>query len=127
MKRKHRANNILKIVVAVILMILIAVAAVFCFNKIGQQQNEKNIIGTWVNGGAEEVFTFRENGTLILNQDMPEAMLSAGEASYGFVSTSIICVTQGDASVEFGVEVDNEQLIIRFMGQKYLVLQKQHK
>ena len=125
MKKKHRANNILKIVVAVILMILIAVAAVFCFNKIGQQQNEKNIIGTWVNGGSEEVFTFRENGTLILNQDMPEAMLSAGEASYSFVHTDTICVSQEDASVEFGVEVDSDQLVIRFMGQRYMVLQKQ--
>ena len=40
------------------------------------------------------------------------------------ISADTICVTQDDISAEFCVDVDENQLIIYFAGQVYLVLQK---
>ena len=87
-------------------------------------QNEKDIIGTWKDANAEEVFTFQENGELAVSKDMPDSGLSCGNASYGFSYSDIICVTQGDSSVEFEIEVDHDELTIFFMGQEYLELEK---
>ena len=53
-----------------------------------------------------------------------EAGLYHGNASYHFSYTDTICVTQDDISAEFCVDVDENQLIIYFAGQVYLVLQK---
>jgi hypothetical protein len=87
-------------------------------------QNEKNIIGTWKNSNSENVITVQDSDTLILYNDIPEAGLYHGNASYHFSYTDTICVTQDDISAEFCVDVDENQLIIYFAGQVYLVLQK---
>ena len=55
---------------------------------------------------------------------MPDSGLSCGNASYGFSYSDIICVTQGDNSVEFEIEVDQNELTIFFMGHKYWELTK---
>ena len=41
-----------------------------------------------------------------------------------FSYTDTICITQDDISAEFDIDVDENQLIIYFAGQVYLVLQK---
>ena len=55
---------------------------------------------------------------------MPAPDLSCGSASYSFPSTNMICVEQGDNSVEFEIEVDKNSLTLFFMGQEYLELEK---
>ena len=100
------------------------ILAIVCVGKVNRIQNEKDIIGTWKDTNAEEVFTFQENGELAVSKDMPDSGLSCGNASYGFSYSDIICVTQGDSSVEFEIEVDHDELTIFFMGQEYLALER---
>ena len=87
--------------------------------------NQKNIIGTWKNANAEEVFTFQENGGLVVNKDMPELGITCGNALYSISSSNMIFVEQRDNSVNFEIEVDQNELTIFFMGHKYWELTKQ--
>ncbi|MDR3768755.1 MAG: hypothetical protein Q3X99_05540, partial [Faecalibacterium sp.] len=59
-----------------------------------------------------------------VSKDMPDSDLSCGNASYNFYYSDIICVTQGDNSVEFEIEVNQNSLTLFFMGQEYLELEK---
>ena len=82
------------------------------------------IIGTWKNANAEEVFTFQENGGLVVNKDMPELGITCGNALYSISSSNMIFVEQRDNSVNFEIEVDQNELTIFFMGHKYWELTK---
>ncbi len=124
MNKKNCVKSKLKMIIIVILSVLVVVLVAICAKKIRLIQNEKNIIGTWVKDSSEEVFTFQDNGSLIVNQDIPEAGISSGNAYYEFVYMDTICVTQGDNSVEFEVKVSKNRLTIFFMGQECLVLEK---
>ena len=124
MNKKHNTNGKLKVIVIMIVTVLMIIFAIICERKIERIQNEKHIIGTWKDDSSEEVITFQDNGVLIVNQDMPDAGLTCGDASYYFKYTDTICVAQEDSSVEFEIEIDKDQLIIFFMGQEYLTLQK---
>lgn len=66
---------------------------------------------------------FKKTGTCC-GKDMPDSGLSCGDAYYSFSYSDIICVTQGNSSVEFEIEVDQNELKIFFMGQEYLELEK---
>ena len=123
MNKKHITHGKLKVFMILLAVILI-VLVVVCAKKIKLSQNEKNIIGTWKNSNSENVITVQDSDTLILYNDIPEAGLYHGNASYHFSYTDTICVTQDDISAEFCVDVDENQLIIYFAGQVYLVLQK---
>ncbi len=125
MNKKNSVKGKLKIVLIVILFVLMIAFVVLCVRKMERIQNEKNIIGTWMQGNSEEVFTFQDNGSLIVNQDMPEFGISRGSAYYEFVYMNIIRVTQGEDSVEFEIKVSKNQLTIFFIEQEYLVLQQQ--
>ena len=113
-----------KRVAGIALTVGAVILAIVCVGKVNRIQNEKDIIGTWKDTNAEEVFTFQENGELAVSKDMPDSGLSCGNASYGFSYSDIICVTQGDSSVEFEIEVDHDELTIFFMGQEYLALER---
>ena len=102
----------------------VVILAIVFVGKVNRIQNEKDIIGTWKDVNAEEVFTFQENGELAVSKDMPDSGLFCGNALYNFSYSDIICVTQGDSSVEFEIEVDQNELTIFFMGQEYLELEK---
>ena len=82
------------------------------------------LIGTWKNANAEEVFTFQENGGLVVNKDMPELGITCGNALYSISSSNMIFVEQRDNSVNFEIEVDQNELTIFFMGHKYWELTK---
>ena len=125
MNKKSGVKGKLKIVMIVILSVFMVAFVVLCAKKIECLQNEKNIIGTWMQGNLEEVFTFQDNGSLIVNQDMPEVGISSGNAYYEFVYVNTIRVIQGEDSVEFEIKVSNNRLTIFFIGQEYLILQKQ--
>ena len=115
----------LKIAIAAILPVLVIAVVVLCARQAERIQNENNIIGTWMQDNSEEVFTFQDNGSLIVNQDMPEAGISRGSASYEFVSINTIRVTQGEDSAEFTIKVSKDRLTIFFIQQEYFILQKQ--
>ncbi len=70
-------KKLAKSVVGIALIVSVAILIVVCVGKIKHIQNKKNIIGTWKNANAEEVFTFQENGGLV-NKDarivLPVAM-----------------------------------------------------
>ena len=117
-------KKLVKRVTGIALTVGVVILATVCVGKVNLIQNEKDIIGTWKDVNTEEVFTFQENGELIVSKDMPDSGLSCGNASYGFSYSDIICVTQGDSSVEFEIEVDQNELTIFFMGQEYLELKK---
>ena len=125
MNKKNSVKGKLKIVMIIILSVLMIAFIVICARKVMRIQNEKNIIGTWMQGNSEEVFKFQDNGSLSVNQDMPEVGISRGSAYYEFVYMNIIRVTQGEDSVEFEIKVNKNQLTIFFNGLEYLVLQKQ--
>ena len=125
MNKKNSVKGRLKIVMIIILSVLMIALIVICARKVMRIQNGKNIIGTWMQGNLEEVFTFQDNGSLIVNQDMPEIGISRGGAHYEFVYMNIIRVTQGEDGVEFEIKVNKNQLTIFFNGLEYLVLQKQ--
>ena len=125
MNKKNSVKGKLKIVMIIILSVLMIAFIVICARKVMRIQNEKNIIGTWMQGNSEEVFKFQDNGSLSVNQDMPEVGISRGSAYYEFVYMNIIRVTQGEDSVEFEIKVSKNQLTIFFNGLEYLVLQKQ--
>lgn len=125
MNKKYSAKGKLKIVKIMILTVIMIIFAIICVRKIDRIQNEKHIIGTWKNASSEEVFTFQDNGKLAVTKDMPASGLSCGDASYYFAYSDTICITQGDASVEFEIEADQNRLTIFFMGQEYLDLEKQ--
>ena len=54
-------KKLAKSVVGIALIVSVAILIVVCVGKIKHIQNKKNIIGTWKNANAEEVFTFQEN------------------------------------------------------------------
>ena len=104
-----RKKKLVKRVAGIALTVGVVILAIVCVGKVNRIQNEKDIIGTWKDTNAEEVFTFQENGELAVSKDMPDSGLSCGNASYGFSYSDIICVTQGDSSVEFEIEVDHDR------------------
>ena len=124
MGKKHFTHGRLKVFMTIILAVILIVLVVVCAKKIKLAQNEKNIIGTWKNSSSENVITVQDSEALILYNDIPEAGLYHGNASYHFSYTDTICITQDDISAEFDIDVDENQLIIYFEGQVYLVLQK---
>ena len=124
MGKKHFTHGRLKVFMTIILAVILIVLVVVCAKKIKLAQNEKNIIGTWKNSSSENVITVQDSEALILYNDIPEAGLYHGNASYNFSYTDTICITQDDISAEFDIDVDENQLIIYFAGQVYLVLQK---
>ena len=124
MGKKHFTHGRLKVFMTIILAVILIVLLVVCAKKIKLAQNEKNIIGTWKNSSSENVITVQDSEALILYNDIPEAGLYHGNASYHFSYTDTICITQDDISAEFDIDVDENQLIIYFAGQVYLVLQK---
>ena len=124
MGKKHFTHGRLKVFMTIILAVILIVLVVVCAKKIKLAQNEKNIIGTWKNSSSENVTTVQDSEALILYNDIPEAGLYHGNASYHFSYTDTICITQDDISAEFDIDVDENQLIIYFAGQVYLVLQK---
>lgn len=124
MGKKHFTHGRLKVFMTIILAVILIVLVVVCAKKIKLAQNEKNIIGTWKNSSSENVITVQDSEALILYNDIPEAGLYHGNASYHFSYTDTICITQDDISAEFDIDVDENQLIIYFAGQAYLVLQK---
>lgn len=125
MGKKHFTHGRLKVFMTIILAVILIVLVVVCAKKIKLAQNEKNTIGTWKNSSSENVITVQDSEALILYNDIPEAGLYHGNASYHFSYTDTICITQDDISAEFDIDVDENQLIIYFAGQVYLVLQKQ--
>ena len=125
MNKKNGFKGKLKIFIIVILSVLMIVFVVLCAIKIKRIQNEKNIIGTWMQGNLEEVLTFHDNGSLIVNQDMPEVGISSGNAYYEFVYMNTIRVIPGENSLEFEIKVSKNRLTIFFIEQEYLVLQKE--
>ena len=124
MGKKHFTHGRLKVFMTIILAVILIVLVVVCAKKIKLAQNEKNIIGTWKNSSSENVITVQDSEALILYNGIPEAGLYHGNASYHFSYTDTICTTQDDISAEFDIDVDENQLIIYFAGQVYLVLQK---
>ena len=124
MGKKHFTHGRLKVFMTIILAVILIVLVVVCAKKIKLAQNEKNIIGTWKNSSSENVITVQDSEALILYNDIPEAGLYHGNASYHFSYTDTVCITQDDISAEFDIDVDENQLIIYFAGQVYLVLQK---
>ena len=124
MGKKHFTHGRLKVFMTIILAVILIVLVVVCAKKIKLAQNEKNIIGTWKNSSSDNVITVQDSEALILYNDIPEAGLYHGNASYHFSYTDTICITQDDISAEFDIDVDENQLIIYFAGQVYLVLQK---
>ena len=119
-----RKKKLVKRVAGIALTVGAVILAIVCVGKVNLIQNEKDIIGTWKDANAEEIFTFQENGELAVSKDMPDSGLSCGDAYYSFSYSDIICVTQGNSSVEFEIEVDQNELKIFFMGQEYLELEK---
>ncbi len=113
-------KKLVKRVTGIALTVGVVILAIVFVGKVNRIQNEKDIIGTWKDVNAEEVFTFQENGELAVSKDMPDSGLFCGNALYNFSYSDIICVTQGDSSVEFEIEVDQNELTIFFMGQEYL-------
>jgi hypothetical protein len=117
-------KKLAKSVVGIALIVSVAILIVVCVGKIKHIQNKKNIIGTWKNANAEEVFTFQENGVLVVNKDMPELGITCGNVLYSISSSNMIFVEQRDNSVNFEIEVDQNELTIFFMGHKYWELTK---
>ena len=117
MGKKHFTHGRLKVFMTIILAVILIVLVVVCAKKIKLAQNEKNIIGTWKNSSSENVITVQDSEALILYNDIPEAGLYHGNASYHFSYTDTICITQDDISAEFDIDVDENQLIIYFAGQ----------
>lgn len=81
-------KKLAKSVVGIALIVSVAILIVVCVGKIKHIQNKKNIIGTWKNANAEEVFTFQENGGLVVNKDMPELGITCGNALYSISSSN---------------------------------------
>ena len=119
-----RKKKLVKRVAGIALTVGAVILAIVCVGKIKHIHNKKNIIGTWKNANAEEVFTFQENGGLVVNKDMPELGITCGNALYSISSSNMIFVEQRDNSVNFEIEVDQNELKIFFMGQEYLELEK---
>ena len=115
-------KKLAKSVVGIALIVSVAILIVVCVGKIKHIQNKKNIIGTWKNANAEEVFTFQENGGLVVNKDMPELGITCGNALYSISSSNMIFVEQRDNSVNFEIEVDQNELTIFFMGHKSITI-----
>ena len=125
MNQKSGVKGKSKFIMIVILSVFMIDFVVLCAIKIKRIQNEKNIIGTWMQGDSEEVLTFHDNGSLIVYQDMPEVGISSGSAYYEFAYMNTIRVIQGEDSVEFEIKMSKNQLTVFFIDQEYLVLQKQ--
>ena len=117
-------KKLAKSVVGIALIVSVAILIVVCVGKIKHIQNKKNIIGTWKNANGKEVFTFQENGGLVVNKDMPELGITCGNVLYSISSSNMIFVEQRDNSVNFEIEVDQNELTIFFMGHKYWELTK---
>lgn len=125
MQRKHKTHSKFQRITKILLAVLLIASAVLCAEKIKLAQNQKNIIGIWENSNAEVVITVQDNEVITINQDMPDAGLYCGNASYHFNSTGTIFVSQEDTTVEFGIDVKADKLKMSLMGQEYLILHRQ--
>lgn len=125
MQSKHKTHTIFKRITKIIFAVLLIAVAVLCAEKIKLAQNQKNIIGTWENSNAEVVITVQDNEAITIEQEMPDAGLYCGNASYHFNSTGTIFISQEDTTVEFGIDVKADKLKMSFMGQEYLILRRQ--
>ena len=67
-----RKKKLVKRVAGIALTVGVVILAIVCVGKVNRIQNEKDIIGTWKDTNAEEVFTFQENGELAVSKDMPD-------------------------------------------------------
>ena len=105
-----RKKKLVKRVAGIALTVGAVILAIVCVGKVNRIQNEKDIIGTWKDANAEEIFTFQENGELAVSKDMPDSGLSCGDAYYSFSYSDIICVTQGNSSGEFEIVVDQKRI-----------------
>lgn len=66
-----RKKKLVKRVAGIALTVGAVILAIVCVGKVNRIQNEKDIIGTWKDANAEEIFTFQENGELAVSKDMP--------------------------------------------------------
>ncbi len=85
-----RKKKLVKRVTGIALTVGVVILAIVCVGKVNLIQNEKDIIGTWKDANAEEVFTFQDNGELAVSKDMPDPGLACGSASYSFPSSNMI-------------------------------------
>ena len=69
-------KKLAKSVVGIALIVSVAILIVVCVGKIKHIQNKKNIIGTWKNANAEEVFTFQENEGYNIRESLRESSLA---------------------------------------------------
>ena len=101
-------KKLAKSVVGIALIVSVAILIVVCVGKIKHIQNKKNIIGTWKNANAEEVFTFQENGGLVVNKDMPELGITCGDESLviSIVSYRLYFIIYGRAKeISYFIEI----------------------
>ena len=66
-----RKKKLVKRVAGIALTVGVVILAIVCVGKVNRIQNEKDIIGTWKDTNAEEVFTFQENGELAVSKICP--------------------------------------------------------
>ena len=70
-------KKLVKRVTGIALTVGVVILAIICVGKVNLIQNEKDIIGTWKDANAEEVFTFQDNGELIVSKICPTQICPA--------------------------------------------------
>lgn len=115
--------------IAVSVLLITVFLGVLISRNVKQHHNEAGIIGTW-NYDGNEVCTFNANGFASITDNFPvgDTGLVKGMAVYYFAYPDVIRIIQqeenNEASVEFAVNISDTELVLSFMGEQYLELEK---
>ena len=126
---KKSLKNVIIIMVSVILILILGgVSAISISKSVKQQKNESDIVGVWKNDGVEMI-SFDAEGKVIISRAFPleKTGLIEGEAQYVFSEPDVIRVDQeigNNLSIEFGVDTEDNCLILYLCGEEFLVLYK---
>lgn len=115
--------------VGIAVLLVVIVLGVSISRSVKQHHNEAGIIGTW-NWGGNEMCTFNSNGIALITDNFPkgDTGLVKGMAVYYFTYPDVIRIIQqednSETSVEFGVKISGDELVLSLMGKPYLEIEK---
>ena len=123
-----RKSLIAYLSIGIAVFVIAVFSGILISRNVKQHHNEVGIIGTW-NDYGNEVCTFNANGIVSITENFPvgDTGLVKGMAVYYFTYPDVIRVIQqeenNEASVEFEVNISDTELVLFFMGEKYLEME----
>ena len=115
--KKVRRVMRLKVFIAMLGVILVF-STIMIGRSVMQGTNEKNIVAVWTDE-AGGTLNFLDEGVLEIGQEITEAGLVEGTASYYIYDIYVLRVNQGNNSAEFFLDISKDELELSLAGEVY--------